>query len=48
MADEMIFKPSENLKPKPAKDHVYAFGAIATDHMLEIDYDRENGGWQRP
>ena len=24
------------------------FGAIITDHMLEIDYDLNNGGWQAP
>lgn len=45
MASELTFKPSAALKPKPASDHVYAFGGITTDYMLEIDYDRDNGGW---
>ena len=38
-----------NLRPdpktKPAADHQYLFGALQTDHMLEIDYDLHNGGW---
>jgi len=33
------------LKEKPGPDHVYAFGAIQTDYMLEIDFDLMNGGW---
>jgi branched-chain amino acid aminotransferase len=48
MAGDLIVKPSANLKQKPGPDHTYLFGGITTDHMLEIDYDRENGGWQRP
>lgn len=36
------------LKPKPGADHQYTFGGIATDYMLDIDYDVNNGGWQRP
>jgi len=27
---------------------VYQFGGITTDYMLDIDYDKENGGWQKP
>lgn len=36
------------MKPKPSKDHQYTFGGISTDHMLEIDFDLKNGGWQTP
>lgn len=45
MAEDLVIKPSTNLKQKPGPDHVYTFGGITTDYMLEIDYDRENGGW---
>jgi hypothetical protein len=45
MASELTFKPRKTLKPKPASDHVYTFGGITTDYMLEIDFDRDNGGW---
>lgn len=48
MADDITIKQRAVLKPKPAADHVYTFGGITTDYMLEINYDRENGGWQRP
>jgi branched-chain amino acid aminotransferase len=27
---------------------VYTFGGITTDYMLDIDYDKENGGWGAP
>jgi len=27
---------------------MYQFGGITTDYMLDIDYDKENGGWQKP
>ena len=33
---------------KPGPDHTYTFGGVTTDHMLEIDYDKFNGGWQKP
>ena len=46
-SDLQIFKRQE-LKEKPGPDHVYAFSALQTDHMLEIDYDHQNGGWQSP
>jgi|TARA_B110000285_G_C14919108_1_gene511700 hypothetical protein len=47
MANQMIIehKKPEELKEKPPADHVYAFGALSTDYMLEIDYDFYNGGW---
>lgn len=45
MAKDLNFIPRKTLKPKPSADHVYAFGGITTDYMLEIDYDCDNGGW---
>jgi hypothetical protein len=45
MADDLIIKERKILKEKPAPDHQYTFGGITTDYMLEINYDRENGGW---
>jgi len=48
MADDLVIKERSVLKEKPGKEHQYTFGGITTDYMLEIDYDRENGGWQRP
>jgi hypothetical protein len=45
MADDLQFRERAVLKDKPSADHVYTFGGITTDYMLEIDYDRENGGW---
>lgn len=45
MSKDLVIIPSKTLKQKPSADHVYAFGGITTDHMLEIDYDRDNGGW---
>ena len=47
-ADDLTFTPSQNLKTKPGPDHVYTFGGVTTDYMLDIDYDKNNGGWQRP
>jgi hypothetical protein len=37
--------PREELLPKPPKDHQYTFGGLSTDYLLDIDYDRQNGGW---
>lgn len=48
MADDLIFQERKELKEKPADDHQYSFGGLTTDYMLEINFDRENGGWQRP
>ena len=48
MADDLVIHHSDKLKPKPPADHTYTFGGITTDYMLEIDYDYDNGGWQRP
>lgn len=45
MADDLIIKERKVLKEKPGPDHAYTFGGITTDYMLEINYDRENGGW---
>jgi hypothetical protein len=40
-----VINKREDLMQKPDKDHQYAFGALPTDHMLEINYDAKNGGW---
>ena len=47
-AADLKFEPSKTLKAKPGPDHVYMFGGITTDYMLDIDYDKDNGGWQKP
>jgi branched-chain amino acid aminotransferase len=48
LASDLQFEERKDLKPKPGPDHVYAFGAIQTDYMLEVNYDKHNGGWQAP
>jgi len=45
MADDLVIKERKVLKQKPGPDHQYTFGGITTDYMLEIDFDRDNGGW---
>ena len=35
---ELTIKRAENLKPKPDDDKL-GFGAIFTDHILNMDYD---------
>ena len=45
MASDLELNLTKNPTPKPGPDHQYAFGGITTDHMLEIDFDRTNGGW---
>lgn len=47
-AKDLVIQKRKELLPKPGPDHQYAFGALTTDHMLEIDYDHLNGGWQKP
>ena len=47
-ARDLKFFPTTELKPKPGPDHLYTFGGLTTDYMLDIDYDKSNGGWQRP
>lgn len=44
----MEFIERKELLPKPPKDHKYVFGALATDYMFEVDWDINNGGWQKP
>ena len=44
----MVIERSQNLKPKPENPENVAFGHVFTDHMLEIDYDANNGGWGKP
>ncbi len=48
LANDLQIIKREELKEKPDKDHVYAFGAVSTDYMLEVDFDLHNGGWQSP
>ena len=43
---ELTVKRAENLKPKPDDDKL-GFGTIFTDHMLNMDYDPEQG-WHSP
>ena len=45
LASDLELNLLKNPKPKPGPDHTYLFGALTTDHMLEIDYDVHNGGW---
>lgn len=44
----MVFEERKLLKAKPSKDHKYIFGGLTTDYILDIDYDQQNGGWQKP
>ena len=44
-ASDLQIHLREELKEKPGPDHVYAFGAVQTDYMLEVDFDMQNGGW---
>jgi branched-chain amino acid aminotransferase len=48
MASDLKVFPPATLKTKPGPDHQYTFGGITTDYMLDIDYDKNNGGWQKP
>ena len=48
LASDLQVNLVKNPRPKPGPDHQYLFGGITTDHMLEIDYDQHNGGWQQP
>ena len=45
LASDLQIETRSQLKEKPGKDHVYAFGAVQTDYMLEVDFDLANGGW---
>jgi len=47
-ASDLEIRKVANFKPKPASDHVYSFGGLSTDYMLDIDYDEDKGGWQKP
>lgn len=48
LASDIEHNLVKNPRPKPGPDHQYLFGALTTDHMLEVDYDLNNGGWQAP
>ena len=43
---ELTIKKTEQPKPKPDESKL-GFGTLFTDHMFNLDYDRENG-WHRP
>lgn len=45
MASDMTIERREECKEKPGPEHVYAFGGLSTDYMLEVDYSFRNGGW---
>ena len=47
-AADLVIERSQNLKAKPENPENVAFGHVFTDHMLEIDYDANNGGWGKP
>ena len=47
-AADLIIERAQNLKAKPETPENVAFGHVFTDHMLEIDYDANNGGWGKP
>ena len=44
----MVIERAQNLKAKPEDPENVPFGHVFTDHMLEIDYDANNGGWGKP
>mmetsp|Transcript_13666 Transcript_13666/g.15330 ORF Transcript_13666/g.15330 Transcript_13666/m.15330 type:complete len:100 (-) Transcript_13666:9-308(-) len=46
-AEDLIIEETKAPKAKPSEDHVYEFGKLTTDHMLEIDWDVETG-WGKP
>ncbi len=46
-AKDLVFEKTQNPKEKPGPDHTYVFGDLTTDHMLEIDWNKEKG-WGKP
>lgn len=44
-ADDLIFTERKELLKKPDEDFTYVFGGPTTDYILDIDYDKKNGGW---
>ena len=46
-ASDLIIWEREEKKEKPGPDHVYQFGHIMTDHILECDWDSKTG-WDKP
>ena len=48
LAADLIIERAQNLKAKPENPENVPFGHVFTDHMLEIDYDANNGGWGKP
>jgi len=41
----LIIEERKEKLQKPGDDHQYVFGALTTDHILHLDYDKSNGGW---
>ena len=48
LAADIVIERAKTLKPKPENPETVPFGHVFTDHMLEIDYDANNGGWGKP
>ena len=46
MASDLTIEKTSNPKPKPVNETL-AFGKEFTDHMLVIEWERENG-WGKP
>lgn len=47
-ASDLVIEQSKNKKAKPENPETVPFGHVFTDHMLEIDFDANNGGWGTP
>lgn len=41
---EIRIERAKTLKPKPDQNHL-GFGKYYTDHMFEVDWDKDQGGW---
>jgi branched-chain amino acid aminotransferase len=47
LASDLVIERNQNPKTKPESADNLAFGAVFTDHMLEIDWTLEHG-WGTP
>ena len=47
-ASDLVIEKTQNFKAKPENPETVPFGHVFTDHMLEIDFDANNGGWGTP
>lgn len=41
---EIRIERAKQLKPKPDQNNL-GFGKYYTDHMFEVDWDKDQGGW---